>query len=104
MNRERLNPERLMALARSAPADPPCPDPGVAALPAGFATRVAARWAATRPQGDLEIWDRVSRWGLGVAIAVGVAVFLLRRHPADPVPSPSPFDLLVQGPATEARS
>lgn len=102
MNRETSNPERLLALARSAPVAPSRPGPEPAAVPPGFATRVAARWAAGRRESELEIWDRVTRWGLAAAVAVGVAVFVLRSRPADP--EPSPFELLVQGPAAEVRS
>lgn len=58
--------QKLIALARSAPADP-------AAMPYGFATRVAAQAAAAPAAGPWAVLERFALRGLMVAAAFGVA-------------------------------
>lgn len=80
MNRFDQQWQKLTALARSAPAEP-------AAAPHGFATRVAARAAAT-PLAPWAGFERVALRGLLVAAALGVAAIALnysviQSEPAD---------------------
>lgn len=97
---------RLWALARQRPAPPPDTD---APLPPGLATRIAARWADTRPPLNRgALWETVSAAGLVTALALcGVAAWMREEpHPAreadfftailfaepkHPAPAPLPF-------------
>ena len=97
--------EGVLALARqaarradAAPVEA-APDESV---PMGLATRVAARWAATPVPGEWELWDRVTRWGLGLAVVVCVVAFAMR--PSEAELDLTPFDQMVMGPVGEARS
>ena len=96
MNRDGNGLERLLGLARRAGSLAPVPvpdgDPG-ADVPPGFAARVASRWAAERPASAWDLWDRATRWGLAVAVVVGVFAFLFHR--SAPAPEATPFDSLV---------
>ena len=67
--------ERFLDLARRGrPAETPEPR-------FGFATRVAARWAAHDARPDaLIVWERLTRWGLAGALAVCITVFLVSRE------------------------
>ena len=95
----------VLALARRAcgaeahgeEADP------VEPLPPGFATRVAAIWAGSPAVSGWELWERVSRWGVVVGLAVCAVAFFLRSERALPVPSSTPFDQFVLGSAAEER-
>jgi hypothetical protein len=98
--------EEVLALARQAArrADASHVDAAASAeaLPVGFATRVAARWASTPVLGEWELWDRVTRWGLALAVAVCVVAFAMR--PSEPDRDLTPFDQMVMGPVGEGRS
>lgn len=87
--------QRLLELARKAPDPNPPTTAGPRPLAPGFATRVAARWAASGQRDELDLWDRLSRWGLGIAGAVCLAVLVFRWF--QPVPPSSPFEELVSG-------
>src|SRR5262245_12518744 len=87
---KRLN--RLLDLARRAP--PPAEDKDEPSLtpPLGFATRVAARWTSSpRAATAADIWERLSWWGSGVAVATCMIVFAFYQHQ----PELSAFDLLL---------
>lgn len=97
--------EAVLALARqaarradAAPVQAAPDEP----VPVGLATRVAARWAATPVPGEWELWDRVTRWGLGLAVVVCVAAFFMRPSEVDL--DLTPFDQMVMGPVGEKRS
>ena len=61
--------------------------------PFGFATRVAARWAATPSASDpLRTWELLTRWGLAGAFAVCLAVSLMPRPEATSPEPPSALD------------
>jgi hypothetical protein len=95
--------EQVMALARKAEgARVGVKSEAVKPLPFGFSTRVAALWVSRPVPDEWDLWDRVSRWGLGLALAVCVAAFLLRG--ADPEPPPTPFDQWVMGSVEGGRS
>jgi|GEM_PF-5725822 len=97
--------EEVLALARQAArrADAsPAETASVAELPVGFATRVAARWASTPVPGEWELWDRVTRWGVGVAVVVCLVAFAMRPSESDR--DLTPFDQMVMGPVGEGRS
>ena len=72
---------RLLEKARTAPP------PGTteeSPLPPGTATRIAARWAATRPApSTAALWERLSCAGLAVALLTGVTAFTLRPSAPD---------------------
>jgi hypothetical protein len=97
--------EEVLALARQAARRADASRADVAPvddLPAGFATRVAARWASAPVPGEWELWDRVTRWGLALAVAVCVVAFAMR--PSEPDRDLTPFDQMVMGPVGEGRS
>jgi hypothetical protein len=59
----------------------------------GFATRVAARWAAHDARPDaLVVWERLTRWGLAGALAVCLTVFLVSRDSLQARETPSALD------------
>lgn len=95
--------DRVMALARKADGARAGVKPeGVEPLPLGFATRVAALWASRPVADEWELWDRLSRWGLGLALAVCVVAFLFRG--SEPELPPTPFDQWVMGSVEGGRS
>ena len=95
--------ERVMALARKSEGARAGMKPeGVEPLPLGFSTRVAALWASKPVPDEWDLWDRVSRWGLGLALVVCVAAFLFRG--SEPEPPPTPFDQWVMGSVEGGRS
>jgi hypothetical protein len=95
--------EQVMALARKADRPRTGVNPeAVEPLPLGFSTRVAALWASRPVPNEWDLWDRVSRWGLGLALAVCVGAFLFRG--SEPEPPPTPFDQWVMGPVEGGRS
>lgn len=66
----------------------------------GFATRVAARWAASSPSPSattdpLLCWERLSRWGLAGACAVCVAVALLQRSAVTTEETPDTLEMMA---------
>ena len=96
--------EDVLALARQAArrADASSADTApVEDLPVGLATWVAARWASAPVPGEWELWDRVTRWGLGLAVVVCVVAFVMR--PSEPDRDLTPFDQMVMGPVEEER-
>lgn len=79
---------RLMRLARREAearedARPPAPDEP----PIGFATRVAARWAAERKRG-VNLWERLCWFGAAAAIVVWVGAATLQSEPDPFVDAP----------------
>ncbi len=96
----------VLALARRACVAQPQGEetPSVDLLPPGFAARVAAIWAGSPAVSGWELWERVSRWGVVVGLAVCAVAFFLRSERALPVPSSTPFDQFVLGSAAEERS
>lgn len=95
--------ERVMVLARRAEAGRRAEaSPVVEPLPPGFATRVAARWASRPEFDEWDLWDRLSRCGLGLAVAVCVVAFCIRGK--EPEPPPAPFEQWVMGAADGGRS
>jgi hypothetical protein len=70
MSEPKDNWQKLVHLARQAP------QPAKAEVPFGFATRVAARWAAGEPAAPTawEVWEQFSLRGLVLAGALMVVV------------------------------
>ena len=69
--------------------------------PFGFATRVAARWAAEGRQPTLlQMWQRLCWWGA----TVSVLICLLSAAYRSALPEPNAFDLLLEQPVTESDS
>lgn len=95
--------DRVMALARKAEEARAGVKPdGLETLPLGFSTRVAALWTSRPVPDEWDLWDRVSRWGLGLALAVCLVAFLFRG--SEPEPPPTPFDQWVMGSVEGGRS
>lgn len=100
MKQERL--DKILELARrKARAGTPVVSGAVVSgavvpeLRPGLAASVAARWARTAPEGDLVLWDQVTRWGLAMAAVVCVVSFVMRQREPE-LPS-TPFDQWVLG-------
>jgi hypothetical protein len=92
MNSEEKRLKRLLDLARRAPIPAREDDESTFTPPLGFATRVAARWASSpRTVTAADIWERLSWWGSGVAVATCMIVFAIQQRQ----PEPSAFDLLL---------
>jgi hypothetical protein len=82
--------ERLLEAGRR----PPPPEPS-AALPLGFSTRVAARWAADRPVvSALPLWEYLSKHAARV-LAVGAIVAGLTAW-AGWQPAPAEVDAILE--------
>lgn len=97
--------EEVLALARQAARRADASSASTASvedLPVGLATRVAARWVSAPVPGEWELWDRVTRWGLGLAVVVCLVAFAMR--PSEPDRDLTPFDQMVMGPVGEGRS
>jgi hypothetical protein len=82
--------ERFLERARRGrPAEAPEP-------PFGFATRVAARWAAQGASSDpLLVWERLTRWGLAGALAVCLAVLAVGRDSLRAQSTPNALEALA---------
>jgi hypothetical protein len=91
--------ERLVSLARKAP--PAVTSAEESALQPGFATRVAARWAASRDRGGMpQLWERLCWRGAAVATLLCLASFLYTRQ----TPQPTAFEILMGAPAASNQS
>ncbi|HZO86525.1 MAG TPA: hypothetical protein VFC26_14995 [Verrucomicrobiae bacterium] len=66
--------------------------------PFGFATRVAARWAAQRRASAADVWQRLCWWGATASIAICLFSAVYRAT----LPEPNAFDLLLEQPVMEA--
>jgi hypothetical protein len=76
------NLQRLIRLARKVPVQPVEPPPPVRP---GFATRIAARWAASAEPGWFALLDRLALPGCAIAASVCLVAFAAR-----PVPPAAP--------------
>jgi hypothetical protein len=90
----RLDPQlkRLMTLARQAPGEPP------ASVPAGFATRVTARWRVPESFNFLPIWQKAiwgSGWAAAAVIVCGLAMLTAQKLRANSTYDVSPAIQLV---------
>lgn len=84
----------LVAMARKGRPNSTDGDGSMLRPPPGFATRVAAQWAAGgRGLTSAEVWERLSWWGTGVAAAACLLVVVMHQ----PTPEPTGFDLLLTG-------
>src|SRR5215468_1125313 len=97
--RVRQKMERLVSLARKAPR----PEASVQepALRPSFATRVAARWAASKGRTEMpQLWERLCWRGVAVATVLCLASFLYTRQ----TPQPTAFEILMGAPAASNQS
>jgi hypothetical protein len=94
MKNERTALAKLVISARKARATAP-PGP-IENAPFGFATRVAARWAAARSVPNwADAWERVCWWGVGASLAVCFMALV-----GDSLqPDPNPFDGMLDAEA-----
>ncbi len=85
---------RLVAMARAGRPAEAGVDRTPLRPPPGFATRVAAQWAAGgRGLSSAEAWERLSWWGTGLAAAACLLVVVFYQ----PAPEPTGFELLLTG-------
>ena len=97
--RIRQKMERLVSLARKAP--PAVTSVEEPALQPGFATRVAARWAASKDRAEMpQLWERLCWRGAAVATVLCLASFLYTRQ----TPQPTAFEILMDAPEASNRS
>lgn len=90
---------KLVALARKAHTASPATTVTEQA-PFGFATRVAAHWAAEARGPTLgQLWQRLCWSGA----TVSVLICLLSAAYRSTLPEPSAFDLLLEQPAAETE-
>ena len=88
--------QKLISTARKAPRR------NAAALneqaPFGFATRVAAQWAAESERANIaNVWKRLCWWGATASLLVCLSSAVYRAT----LPEPTAFDSLLEEPALE---
>ena len=93
--------ERLTKLARQAPRKS---ESAVdASLPPGFSTRVAAQWSTPgNERGNLDLLERVGRFGAALAAVIGLICVLTLESPSSTASNPLVFDALLFAPPMEA--
>ena len=94
MSKNRESIRKLVVAARKAHA--PQPADKLAVAPFGFATRLAAFWAAKpRRLNWTDAWERLCWWGAGASVAVCLIAFVNQSMQ----PDSNPFDVLLEAQA-----